>query len=266
MGSRDYSSSKIVGWLRKRVFKFERPYALPWGQWDVWCDETKKAHPIGYWVTEKLPTLLEKIPETLIDPTYEMTYRLRNRFVFKRHYIQTGLKAGEFYEFDTKVLNGLFTELVNYVEVEKAWMHSREDKVKKYKMPWYYRHWLTRWKEWRCAEAGIDHLKWEVSLKGEGGMHQSSSAIETVFLYSWWKEIYLKRKDTHDEVGLTDLMGRFETKYGDRWIWRNGALDPEDKALYDKLRAAQSELEKQQDDEETEMLIRLIKIRKYLWT
>jgi hypothetical protein len=61
---------------------------------------------------------------------------------------------------------------------------------------------------------------------------QAVYAKETIELYRWWKEVRPKRKDPWDE--------------------RDGS---------DSIR-----LEREQEDEDTEMLIRLVKIRGALWT
>ena len=59
MPSRNYADSLIFNWLRKSVFQIEKPYALPWGGWEKWNQETKSNRPFAYWITETLQDLLE---------------------------------------------------------------------------------------------------------------------------------------------------------------------------------------------------------------
>jgi hypothetical protein len=56
------------------------------------------------------------------------------------------------------LLHAIFDELVNYVEIELAWMSVAfsEEEQKKYKTPWY--HTIFRIRAWHCPDAGIAYL------------------------------------------------------------------------------------------------------------
>jgi hypothetical protein len=179
----------------------------------------------------------------------------------------------------------LFNELVEFVEVETAWSNVAWDKEsrKKYNAPFYAWGWF-RWRTWRSAEAGIEHLKWAMTLTNEewleednkheaGPTGQATAAKEIFELYTWWKEVYPNRKDPHDLSGWTVWCDRRREKLKDededtRWRAMLGGEDEttdeqaETRRILDLLR----EIEKQQDDEDTEMMIRLIKVRNHLWT
>jgi hypothetical protein len=166
--------------------------------------------------------------------------------------------------------------LADFVEVETAWHHVLWDEKarKEYQVPWYRSGWL-RWRTWRCAEAGIAHLKWAMTLTNEEFLeedekhlaeptYQAKAAKEILELYTWWKEVYPNRPDVHDASGWSAYCEmRREKGYK--------LLDMEDKTpeeaemcrtALDKSR----ELELQYAQEDEEMMIRLIKIRESLWT
>ena len=94
--------------------------------------------------------------------------------------------------------------------------------------------------------------------------YQAKAAREILELYTWWKEVYPNRPDVHDASGWTAYCNlRREKGYH--------LLDMEDKTpeeaemcriALDKTR----DLEAQYDQEDEDMMIRLIKIRQSLWT
>ena len=169
----------------------------------------------------------------------------------------------------------MFYELVDFVEIEQAW-HScvwDQDARKKYNMPWWRDSWVTYWREWRCPEAGIGYLKWCMTLDdpalpaNDRNPSQAEYAREALTLYTWWKDIRPTRVDETEEAGLTAFDQRMEQKYGKL------EFDPADKkltpaerrersAIYDRMH----EIEEARHQEDTEMMIRLIKIRRSLWT
>lgn len=264
---RYYAESKFFVWLRKKLH-VAKPYALPWGGWEIWNKETKANQRIAYFLTETLPDWLEKPAEWFIDPIYDATYYLRNRFVTKTHYLHTDLAPGKWHEFETRLLHGAFTTFVDFVEIEKAWMCVAWDTEarEKYKTPWWRDNWLFRWKRWRCPEAGIHHLKWEMSLADI--THQRESAVETMFLYTWWKEVRANRKDEWEETGLRDFWNNMETKYGEDWLGlgKRSKMNKAERDEYQRLTDACHALEEEREEEDEEMLMRLVKLRRSLWT
>jgi hypothetical protein len=266
--SRYYPNSKFFSWLRNSVFKLDKPYALPWGGWDKWEIETRQARPWAYFFCETLPEILEKPAEWFVDPLYNARYYLRNRFVSKTHYLKTKLEPGQYYEFEKRILHGLFTELVDFVEIEQASHHVAwdEEAREKFKTPWHQQHRLFRIAEWRCPEAGIAYLQWAMDLDEPD--HQRESAREIMILYTWWQEVYLKRQDPWLETGFRAFWDSMEAKYGDNWlgIGQRSKLTKTERAEYDRLHKAVDDLEQARELEEEEMMIRLVKLRKALWT
>jgi len=44
---------------------------------------------------------------------------IKNRYFIKTHYLRTNLTPGRYYEFEYRVLNGIFNEFIYFMEVEK---------------------------------------------------------------------------------------------------------------------------------------------------
>jgi len=280
--SRHYSSSKPFEWLRKKL-KIDKPNALGWGEWGKWDAKLKADRPIAYFLTETLPDWCEKPAKWLVDPINHAKYYLVNRFVDKRHYLKTKLKPGQWNEFETRVLHGLFEELVDFVEIESAWHHlvwADDETRKKYNMPWYYNYYLLRWRTWRCPQAGIDHYLWASELRwtdnevGEDSehlgklTHQAEAAREILALYHWWKDVRPTRGDSWDATGFREHWKQMDEKYGDNdWLLVDEKpTTEEEEQTYRKLSDATHELEQKWDDEDEAMMIRLIRLRKSLWT
>jgi hypothetical protein len=230
-----WSCSRLADFIRGS----KKPLALGWDDWDRWHLESKKKHPFRYWVAENGLKILQNIIYFPYDCYHTAEVYIRNRWIDKCHLLNTGLKPGPYYEFDYKVLYGLFNELSNYVEKELAALRlSRYDKSKKYKFV-----------NGKCREAGTDHLDWAISLvyneeygiqKGEDDYGkptpQALSAQKVKDLYLWWKDIRPNRIDPHDLYkGKNDFL---------------------------KI----EELEDKYEDEDTNKMIELIKIRRDIWT
>lgn len=270
---RNYSSSAPFKWLRKKL-KVDKPSALPWGQWELWDNEFKSTRPVVFFLTETLPDWLEKPAEWIIDPIDNAIYYLRRRFIYRTHLLDTGLRPGRYYDYDRRFLHAAFNGLVEYVECEKAWANIRwgDDEENKYKLPWWAKNWYFRWIPWRCPRAGLDHLQWEMNLENGHDQSQAAVAREIYILYVWWKEIRSKRDIDDDawvESGMRDFYDRMDAKYGDnRWGILSGKkmMTTAEEQEYDKLGKLNRELEEAWIQEDEDMLIRLIKIRRGLWT
>jgi hypothetical protein len=275
--SRYYAGSKPVNWLRKKL-NIEKPTALGWGEWDTWDNELKAGRPIAFFFTETLPSVLEWFPKTFIDPINDIRYYFVNRFVDKTHYLRTGLKPGQWHEFQHRVLHGCFEELIDFVEQEKASHHmawSNTENRDKYKYPWWARVWVFKWGRWRSPESGVAHLQWEITLdepdeSGQpGSSAQAETARETLALYQWWKFVRPQREDAWTATGFRKFWDDMDTKYGDgNWLGLSGkkVLTTYEDRKYHKLSKAADALEEARHDEDEEMLIRLVKIRRNLWT
>jgi hypothetical protein len=272
--SRHYASSKLFVWLRHKL-GVNKPAALPFGQWAVWEKDLRSRRPVTYFLTETLPDWLEKPGDWLVDPIDNAIYYIRRRFIIRSHLIDTKLSKGKYHSADQKMLYGMFNELVDFIEIEKAWMCVRwEDKEhqKKYNIPWGYSNWYLRWKPWRSVQAGLDHLKWEMGLDDHTDQSQAQQAAEQLLLYTWWKEIRSKRNDmdSWEESGLREFCDQMDKKYGtNSWgvfAARKNSMTPAEQATYQQLSDLMNATEQRWEQEDEDMMIRLIKIRRGLWT
>jgi hypothetical protein len=226
-----WSCSKFADFIRG----VKKPYALEWGQWDEWDNEQKSKRPWRFWFSD---TVLPKIQDIIYFP-YDIystveSY-IRNRFYDKTHYLNTGLQPGKYYELDYRILNALFNELVDFVEKDLSYL-SHWDRQKDYKF-----------KNGRCIEAAYDYFKWANNLKIKGKLTEQAKASRKIQkLYEWWKNIRPNRISPFSDPAFD-------------------AIDDQKPHIKKKLYDKAYNLEKEQDDEDTEMLIQLIKIRNHLW-
>lgn len=230
-----WSCSKLADKIRGTP----KPTALEWDAWDKWHTKAEKKHPIRYWVAEELLTKLQDIICWPSDVIYTIRIYIRNRFIDQTHVLKTGLKKGEYYDFDTRILYGLFNELVDLVEIEYASLAYDENKQYKFVRG-------------RCVEAGLDYLKWACDLRYDVNYgvdksnkhygkltHQATAARKVSKLYHWWKN-RPNRQDPHDLFN--------KKKDGEKYFLK---IDQMEQDYY---------------DEDNKMLIELIKIRDSLWT
>jgi hypothetical protein len=175
----------------------------------------------------------------------------------------------------------LFNELVDFVEVELAWWHiawAEKDEKRKYNAPFWATGWF-RWRTWRCPQAGLDNLDWQSKLvwheneceEGSPNVgkptYQAENALEILALYKWWKEVYPKRPDPHDASGWSRYCELKRQEHGETGLsFMKESKNPETRALGDAALKKTHEIEQAYEDEDTEMMTRLIKIRNSLWT
>lgn len=283
MRGRYWSGSKFAAWVRQTFAGVKKPIALPLGEWKKWDRMFKTEHPIVCWFTEEALDNLQNLVCWPNDKLNDIRYWGYNRFVRKTHFLNTRLKKGSYYEIEQRMLHSLFETLVDFIEVEKAWMLVawNEEARAKYAFPWWKRvPRFLRWKEWRCPEAGLAYLEWEMSLTndcegltpeehatdGTCGLptHQAIAAKEQYELYNWWKNVRPTRPDPMDAGGWSEFCDYMDAKYGNL-----GWMDERDEQEQEtSLRALDKthEIEEAYEREDEDMLIRLIRIRGSLWT
>lgn len=238
-----WSCSKFADFIRGS----EKPFALEWEAWDNWHEEAQNKYPWRYWIAEKLLTKLQNIINLPIDIYHTIDIYIHNRFISKVHYLRTNLTPGEYYDLDTRILHALFTELTDLVEVEYASMQRYGEEEHNYVF-----------NKGRCPLAGLDYLNWAGQLKYDEHMGfnpedeeynkptpQAETAQTTLELYNWWKN----RDNRQDPYTLYN-----KEKSGPQYSISNDSI----------MRSWK--LEREYEQEDTDMLIKLIKIRGSLWT
>lgn len=252
----------------KSFLDLQKPHALGFKEWDGWHEKTKSARPVAYFLAETLPEFCRDASKTVTDPINNARYWIRTRTFDRYHVIKTNLSPG-YHDVGTRILHGNFSLLVDYVEVELAWMHVVFDKQarEKYRHPWWSLGW-TRFKSFRDPEAGMAHLRWEMTLDSpstpahDRNPLQAARAREIWELYHWWKHIRPSRPDPHDASGWTEWCESRD--FSD--IMLNDQKTPEEQEKVRDMIDSSCKIEGKYNQEDENMLIKLIKLREYLWT
>jgi hypothetical protein len=275
--SRYWSCSKFADRIRG-TSKMSAGTSREWREWE---QQARTQHPVRYWIAEEGLDHLQKIVNYIPDKLYAFKYYINNRWVSRTHCLtadSSHIKPGDWRDLGDRILPCLFDELVNFVEVELAWKNIAwdEEARKKYHPPFWSWGWF-RWRTWRCAQAGLDHLQWEISLKNDSSWgtseddpnygqptFQAVKAQEILELYTWYKEVYPNRPDPHDASGWTALCERNRQA-------NKPFLDFEDRTPEEEVESREildqlHNIEEQYHTEDEAQLIRLIKIRRSLWT
>jgi hypothetical protein len=248
---------KFFEYLRRR-FGVEKPYALEWGGWEKWDAQLKKDRPMAFFLTETIPDIIDDVAYHIPTPIADIRYYCRNRFYRKTHVLPTGFKPGEYHDFDERILHGIMNSLVDYIEVELAyksrWCKTEESKT-------------AKWKNGRCPELGLAHLAWEMTLDDpaldvtERCDSQAVTAREVKAIYDWWKVTRPARPDPYEASGWSAICDEGRATGSD--FMKKGDEDYE--ARKSEAFKLNRKIEQEYEDEDQEMLIRVIKRRKSLW-
>ena len=275
-----WTCSKFADWLRG----ISKPSSGTSREWAQWKRASKESHPFRYWLAEEGLDHLQDIWCYIPEKINSVRYYLNNRFIVRTHTLTAhsrDIKPGNWCDVGNRFLPCMFNELVNFVEVEKAWMMVcwEPDEIReKYKVPYWRKQWWTRWfNEWRCPAAGLDYLDWEIGLKqGESYQleeghpdfdkptYQAERAKEVKELYLWWTVERPKRLDPYDASGWHEICAQRRKDYPDELLPEERTEEERDatRASLDTLH----KLEEKYEQEDEDMMIRLIKIRQSLWT
>ena len=220
-----WTCSRFADWIRGE----KKPFALEFDQWGEWESKQKQERPLRYWLSDTVLKRLQDIVYFPLDVTRSIRRYIRNRWITKTHLLKTGLIRGQWYDFDTRIIHGLFNELVNFVEIELAHLSKfNEDKNFKFRRG-------------RSIEAAYYYFEWAESLKDFDGKksQQAKDARKIRELYEWWTKIRPNRINPHESNDCNTTLKKAKK-----------AFDIEDQYL----------------KEDTQMLISLIKLRSSLWT
>ena len=253
-------------------------------EWDTWHTQAKMKYNFRYWLAEEGLDCLQDFVTWPVRKIYNIKYYINNRWVSRTHSLTAhhrDIKPGEWCDVGHRFLPCLFNELVDFVEIESAWSHitwgSEEDRAK-YNPPFWAKGWW-RWRTWRCPQAGLDHLDWAMTLKFDDEWiskddpdygkptDQANRAREIKELYVWWTETFRNRPNAYDASGWSDLCEKRRlANPGEGYMGslsdRTGEEREESRRVLDLC----SKIEREYNEEETEMMIRLIKARTSLWT
>lgn len=276
--ARYWSCSKFADWIRG-IEKGDAKTSRGWREWER---EGKRLHPIRYWIAEEALDAIQNFIWWPVDKLYDIKYYVNNRWVTRTHALTAhprDIRPGQWQDVGYRILPCLFNELVDFVEVEQAWSHIAWDTEarKKYRPPFYAWGWF-RWRTWRCPEAGLDYLRWASELRHDdewdkGSEHygqptrQALAAQEILALYDWWVNVRPQRVDPHDASGWSAHCDRLRERDGGLL----SGLDHENETAEERAEVTRMldesyRLEEQYEQEDEDMMIRLIRIRRSLWT
>lgn len=258
---RKYSSEKF--WHRypaDRTFleKIARRFLLPnytthlrtfvsWSRHDA---RMQRSFPVRWFFRETVP---QAWSDWVVRPKNVFFQFFRFRFKDRYHVVKTGLKPG-YWDSDTRMLHAAFNLLKDYVEIELAAINSAaNDPFPSGSSKKFYQN-LSRFrrKRTRNPESGISYLDWEIEhCDGHSyntkSMTQGNIAQEKKFLYLWWTKYRPQRIDI----------------YSHPLIWGEG----KDESKYQRFEHHLiQQLETFYEEEDEEMLARLVRIRTFLWT
>lgn len=272
-----WSCGKFADWLRG-TSKLDSGTSK---DWNTWRRTSKQAHPFRFWLVEEGLDKVQDVFRWLPNRINDVRYYLNNRFEAKTHALSSRLAKGNWHEYEERLLHCTFDSFVDFIEIETAWSHCMwSDKDwDDFNVPWWRRQWYTRWfLTWRCPEAAVAHLEWEMTLKYDNEWikqddpnwgkptHQAVAAKEKWALYYWWKYVRPHRVDPMEYCGWSAYCDERQAAVGEEhWIFDDDE-PPRDRERSRVILDAMQALENQYDTEDEEMLIRLIKLRKSLWT
>lgn len=271
-----WSCSKFADWLRGTP----KPKAATAEEWNEW-HKAARGKKTRYWLAEDGLGYLQDFVFWPMNRVRDIRHDINNRWISKTHALTSDLQRGQWHEFDTRLLHSAFDEIVNFVEIEQAWMHMicSDEEQKQYKIHWQHNIFRSR----RSPEAGLAYLEWASGLKADEEWMdkndpnfgkptpQAFAAQETIALYKWWKDERPKRPDPSDASGWSNYFQEKQKAAearGDDPLWTSLSKyeSDEDEERSRKILDRCYKMEQEQEDEDTEMLIRLVKLRKCLWT
>lgn len=239
---------------------FNPPGALTSEGWASFDNEFNFKAPIRYWFRNDFKRhFIYPFKWKYEEITYWIKYRTVNRY----HIVKTGLEPG-YAEVDTVMLHTNFNLLKDFVEVSQAWREYWSVDTTK---TWYEQHmpFYRIFVPFRRPDLGVKHLEWaaaldDPSLPVHEQMHeQAKHARETLALYKWWVEDRPARQPVH--------VRRPETTSGGKWdIFSPAVRLTKEYQIYIADIEKSYKQEERWEKEDDRMLIRLIKIRRGLWT
>jgi hypothetical protein len=275
--TRYWSCTPFADWLRGT----KKLSAGTSEEWDDWTTAAQMKHNFRYWLAEEGLCYIQDFITWPVRKIYDVKYYINNRWVTRTHSLTAharDIKPGAWCDVGNRFLPCLFNELVDFVEIESAWSHiawADKEARAKYDPPFWASGWF-RWRTWRCAQAGIDHLDWAMTLTNTDWCEpdhpeygkptgQAIRAKEIKELYVWWTTVHPNRPDPYDASGWTASCEAQRLANGGKLSFST-PKDPALKKAGDKAHKLLQKIEADYEKEDEAMMIRLIKARDSLWT
>lgn len=248
-----WSHSKLADFIR-RISGLSKPKSATMEQWSDWEDQSIATNKVAFWVVETLFDNLQNIVCYPGDVMHAIRVYYRNRFCDKIHYLKTGLTPGEWYEFDQRLLHGMFGALVDFVESECGYSWGAKTKPSLWQKVVSY----TTWTSITNKQQGIAELKDNIAVGNE--CPEQRATYQKIFdLYMWWT---IERPNRPDPYDVADYqLPKYDKKLSFSKMWKQ--FDNKDRKQ--KMEIV-SRVERQYDEEDTQKMIELIEIRHSIWT
>jgi hypothetical protein len=249
----------------KRWLDYNPPGSMSSKGWRLFGKEFKEKAPIRYWLKHDFRHAITLPVKWKYD---KMRNWIRYRTYDKYHIVDTGLEPS-YYDASTIMLHVNFNIMKDFVEVEQASQAYYWSDEYKEKATWCEKHmpFYRFFYPFRKPEFGIKHLEWAATLDDpklpphERCDHQAVHARELLAIYKWWVNERPARKaieyTEYSDQGLDGMLACFDDDFD-----RNAP----DFVEHQKSMHAAGEQEEEWEKEDEEMLIRLIKIRRGMWT
>ena len=134
----------------------------------------KKKYPFRFFCSKTVPRTSRKVRDSIKKAEWAVRYRTTSRYDI----IRMPTVSKSYHDKDYLMLHGVFSLLVDFVEVECAHMN--------YDIPN---------KPNRSRRLGLDHLDWQINLPGNPNKEYARMTKE---LYLWWTDCYLNREDSYE--------------------------------------------------------------------
>ena len=93
-------------------------YALGWDEWEDWHKDAKSKHPFRYWLVEDFAPKIKSIINYPREKYSDCRCYIKNRFINKPHVLKTRFKAGQWVEYNDRLLYGMIDSFTEWVETE----------------------------------------------------------------------------------------------------------------------------------------------------
>ena len=253
MTKRYWSCTKFADIVRGT----KKPESATLDQWNSWSKQAKEQHPIRFCIAEEVLDVIQNFVLLPAAAYNKVNLYAKNRWLHHTHSLQATsrhLKRGKWAHLSERFLPCLFDSLVDFVEIEcaqKEISSAKGSQLLKYKS-------LT--KRWRCQEAGLNYLSF---LSKAGDDPRSAAVGEIIVLYNWWKNVHPFRKDAALVSPFNVEVQEIHLRY---YGFPGLGCTQEESLILDKHDEAKKQAIANYQEEDTQMMIKLIKVRDHLWT
>lgn len=175
-----------------------RPHALTMEDWAAWREDVKKRKPVRYYISDKVLKTLQNICYYPYDVYSFCRIYIKNAYINKTHLLNTKLKKGDYYEYEDRLLHGMFESFVDFVETDVAYnVHGAEAAIK-------YLHWAI---DLKYGDDSHDWIKEGDERYGKP-TQQALDAKWILSAYQWWKYQRPYRPDPYatDDINETSEL------------------------------------------------------------